>query len=312
MTMLYLVSIVLSISFVYSADYCAWNRAANPINDNNAETYNFINGEYNRDQTQSSGGQTALWQGMPYYKSTNPDSCYVTTLWMYRYTDIQVYPPVHTWVISPALGVIPQYAYAYCGPDEAPMISDLTSPLLCDGKWKIDNKTDIFFGVMPGGCPQVNCDQIKFCTNNNETWGMGERIDGGYMCGTYDYNNQPNLYIADNNNSATGHYHLFFNPRVWRWAVSESITYPLDPDDCELYKKDTEFSAVANVNGGDYDDPDIYTPWYLSAPSADAPFIWTDDTTSLATRSLICIGMYHIIHIWSDILAHNDKYIYWM
>ena len=134
--MLYWLAIILSISYVYASDYCAWNRAAKPIDDN-ADTYNFINGEYTRDQTYTTFRQSALWQGMPYYKSTNGNKCYISELWMYRHTDINVYPPVHTWVISAAMGAAPEYGFAYCGPDETPMISDLNSPLLCDGKWKV-------------------------------------------------------------------------------------------------------------------------------------------------------------------------------
>ena len=291
------VASILTISSVYSADYCAWNRAAKPINENNLETYNWINGEYNRDETQSSGGQTALWQGMPYYKSTNPDVCPPNTLWMYRYTDIQVYPPENTWVISTTLGTLPIDGYAYCGPNEVSN-TDLSSPILCNGKWKVGKPlglqaTDIFFTVMPGGCPQVNCNQIRFCTNNNEEWGSDEELDGGYTCTTYDYyNNQPNFYRASSTNSLSGYYYLFFNPNVWKWAFSEEITGELDPDECELYKSGKGFTAVANVNGGDYSDPDVYTPWYQTAPTDGVPFIWNDDVTTLATRTLICLGMY--------------------
>ena len=45
MMYIFYVATILTISSVYSADYCAWNRAAKPISEDNAETYNWINGE---------------------------------------------------------------------------------------------------------------------------------------------------------------------------------------------------------------------------------------------------------------------------
>ena len=304
--MLYLVAI-LGVSYVYGADYCAWNRAAVPVDENVGETYNFINGEFVRSFEVSSGGQSDTWHGMPYYKQTNEAGCFQDVLWLYRYKDSNAWPPTYTWVIAASVGTIPVNGYAYCGPEETPTITDLSSPVLCNGKWKVGRPanpatganglqaTDIFFEIRTGGCPQVNCEQIQYCTKANDIWGT---VNGnpyysdqgaGVSCATYDYD-QPNIYKASNTASETGVYYMFFNHRVWKWAASESITGTLNYYNCELYKYGKGFTAVANVNSGDTTDPDPYTPWYTSQASSGGFWYWHTNLDT-AQRYIRCFGM---------------------
>ena len=304
MILFHLTLLVLFASLACSSDYCAWNRGVEAVDEDNAGTYNFINGNYYRSYDVESGGQSALWHGMPYYKMSNDGYCFVlNNLWLYRYINSQVYPPTFTWVIATEVGTKPINGYAYCGPDETPSISDLSSPIMCDGKWKIgqpeDNtrnkaagqETDVFFSIIPGGCPQINCNQLKFCGNNNDVW-TDDTTEGSFKCMTYDYvNGDPNTYVASSVNSETGKYYLFFNHNVFRWAVSESITGTLDKENCELYKYGKGFTAVANVNAGDTDDPDIYTPWYQSSATNGNIWYWKDTLTTTQTRRIQCIGM---------------------
>mmetsp|Transcript_26542 Transcript_26542/g.23354 ORF Transcript_26542/g.23354 Transcript_26542/m.23354 type:complete len:488 (+) Transcript_26542:48-1511(+) len=309
--MLYLVAI-LGISCVYAQQsaWCAWNRAIKPVNEDNADTYNWINGEYFRIETFSSGGQTALWHGMPYYEMTNDGACYSEKNYLYRYINSQVYPPTFTWVIAASIGTLPINGYAYCGPDETPSITDLSSPDMCNGKWKVGQPedatrgqaaaqaTDIFFTVTPGGCPQITCNQLRYCSVNNEIWSWPNGVkntdgESGASCETYSYHS-PNTYSVSNTASNTNTFYLFWFRSTWSWAVSESITGTYNKDDCENYKYGKGFTAVSNVIPGDPNDPTVKTPWYqIGGEMTDGgtPDYWDwVDSLSTANRVIECIG----------------------
>ena len=237
------ICVFITFTFTSSSDYCAWNRAATPINENNAETLNFINGEFTRDYsyTDTYGD---LWQGMPYYKM-ELESCYVPTLWLYRHIDYSSYPPTNHWVIAASLGTTPSSGYAYCGPSSG-VTTDLSSPSGdCDENWMIgipgenNHEIDEYFKVMVGGCPQIDCATLTFYSDSDSFW-----TTEGEALFVYE---SPNIYKLTNSNSQSGFFYLFWNYKMWRWAVNEYID---EYDNCERYKNNKGFPSVADVNVG--------------------------------------------------------------
>eukprot|EP00486_Rosalina_sp_Unknown_P009799 CAMPEP_0201596510 /NCGR_PEP_ID=MMETSP0190_2-20130828/193180_1 /ASSEMBLY_ACC=CAM_ASM_000263 /TAXON_ID=37353 /ORGANISM="Rosalina sp." /LENGTH=341 /DNA_ID=CAMNT_0048056909 /DNA_START=97 /DNA_END=1120 /DNA_ORIENTATION=- len=204
-----------------------------------------------------------------------------------------------SWVISSAVGTLPAQGYAYCGPDQTPSISDLSSPVMCNGKWKVGQAslqaTDPFFTITSGGCPQITCNQLKYCSKNNDIWSSTNgnfNDDGGngISCALYDYL-EKDTYISSNTASETGQYFFFFNANVWRWAVSESITGTFDKDNCELYKYGKGFTAVSNVVPGDPDNLTLHTPWAEIGGEMTDGMTWSwVDSLSTTVRYIQCVG----------------------
>ena len=246
------------ISGILASDFCAWNRAATPVSENNAGTYNWLNGEFTRDTSTTYG---EAYQGMTYYKMTLT-SCYVPELWLYRHIDSTSYPAKNTWVISSGLGTKPDFGYAYCN-----VTTDPASPAGdCDGNWLVGatqaQEPDPYFLVQLGGCPQVECASLTFFSDSGDFWTTDDE-------GVFAYES-PNVYKQANAEySASGFFYLFFSPKTWRWAVNEEIG---DYDDCELYKSNKGFTSVADVNVGDAANSGIGAgdgdSWYYTMATA--------------------------------------------
>lgn len=105
-----LVSSVLFCCFVFSINaLCSWNRAAQAVDNDNAATMNFVNGEWERVYNKTSG---ETLNGQAYWKKEQYDNCYVDTLWLYYYKG-QDYND-YQWLIAPYWNVSPTSAYVRC------------------------------------------------------------------------------------------------------------------------------------------------------------------------------------------------------
>mmetsp|Transcript_778 Transcript_778/g.1485 ORF Transcript_778/g.1485 Transcript_778/m.1485 type:complete len:427 (-) Transcript_778:144-1424(-) len=280
-----------------ASDFCAWDRGVELNQENVLRSYMFIIGEYNRDFTVSSGGQTQTWQGMPYYKMTS-EGCTLDELFLYRHLDYQVNPPTPHWVISSSVGTTPISSYAYCGPLSGVNVADLNSPALdaCNGNWYIGDPAileqsqtaahtrDPYFRVQFGGCPQLTCNELNFCSTGTDVWADGTS-SGGVNCLTYSsYSSlgRPNIYRATHSDSVSGFYYLFFNPKTYVWAIDPELTTE-KYDVCENYKKSKGFAVVFNAV------IEARSPIESSWP-VDGDYVSLDLADDSATRRITCVG----------------------
>merc|ERR1719384_3057926 len=168
-------------------------------------------------------------------------------LFLYRYIDWNE-GGLQYWIISLAIGTLPDDGYAYCGPDtgtgKGPYgedgIGDITTPDgNCDGKWRVgiqgSKEIDPYFKLMAGGCEQVIPSKLTLFSDPGDFFTPDAAGVGAVKKGVFEYY-QPNIYRQTNALSESGYFYLFWNPSVWTWAVNEYMNDDLYRN-CENYKK---------------------------------------------------------------------------
>eukprot|EP01083_Nonionella_stella_P057676 151314_1 len=269
-----------------SSDFCAWNHARAPVGSNIGNTHNWINGEFNRDTSYESAGQSELFLGRAYYKMIMPSKCFVPVVYLFCHINAHVHPPINTWVIAGGMGTSPEESYAYCT-----AASDLqdTPDGSCDGQWifKKDGTTfedtvDSEFYIQPGGCRQVTCQTLYMKSLGEMDWMQDYDSNSGLWSGTFTYSGTPDIYKQTNNDKSQnkidgGTYYLFWNHKTWMWAINAYID---KYSECDSYKVQT-FQLVSNVIGGTYDNSMPIDGANLRFDTADA---------GAATRKIYCEG----------------------
>ena len=268
--------------FIYNTfGLCSWNRAVEPIDDNYADTLNFLNGEWSES---SEKHDLELLNGQPYWKKTLNDNCGgqfqdtddINTIWLYYY--VAPGNDKGQWVISPFWNTY-NNVYAKCGMN-LPNPTDVTK---CNGYWLFApdgqpsfNGTyiiDTSFNFRPGSCPQLTCQRIQLITDSDDPF-----VGVYYRQSTNDQYTQ-NVYIQENQASDTNLWYIYFNDNLFSWIINDIIN-----TDCSAITDDT-LTSVGIVDSW---------PQVSALDNQSWPYYAIDATTE--TRTISCFGMYTYTH----------------